>query len=250
MKRCSRCGVPLDGFLYNTIASKIFGIRPSDLDPDICNKCIDKPARKGHCYCMGPKNIEGSQKKILVISGSPRKDGNTRALIDEFIKGVRSNDADIEVVHAAFLHYKAHGCLSCRLCQKSDKFECNINDDATPVLKRMLEVDTIVFATPLYFFSASAQIKMVFDRMFSLYKWDNAAGTMVTPLEGKELVVIASAFGDMGLDALEAPFKLTAAYTHMPFDSLLVQNAGVSGEIRKKPIFLKRAYDLGVRITS
>jgi len=249
MGKCKRCGVPLDGLLYNTIASKIFGIRPSDLDPDICNKCIDRPARKGSCHFMEPKNIEGNQKKIMVISGSPKKDGNTRALIDEFIKGVRSNDAEIEVIHAAFLRYKTNGCLSCRLCQRSDKFECNISDDATPVLKRMVDVDTIVFATPLYFFSASAQIKMIFDRMFSLYKWDNTAGTMVTPLEGKGLVVIASAFGDMGLDALEAPFKLTAAYTHMPFDSLLIQNAGVSGDIRKKPIFLKRAYDLGVKIT-
>lgn len=249
MRKCKRCGVPLEGFFYDTVASKLFGVRPSEIDPGTCNKCIDKPVKKGQCECMEPKSIEGNQKKIMVISGSPRKDGNTRALIDEFLKGVKENDAEVEVIHAAFLHYKSNGCMSCRSCQKSDKFECCINDDAAPVLKRMTEVDTIVFATPLYFFSASAQIKMIFDRMFSLYKWDNAAGTMVTPLKGKGLVLIASAYEDIGLDALEAPFRLTAAYSNMYFDSLLVPNAGISGDIRKKPVFLKQAYELGVRIT-
>src|SRR4030043_323479 len=98
----------------------------------------------------------------------------------------------------------------------------------------MAEVDVIVFATPLYFFAASAQIKLIFDRMFSLYKWDNDAGTMQTPLKGKTLVVLASAFEDIGLDALEKPFALTAKYTGMKFESVLVANAGVSGEIAKK----------------
>jgi len=249
MKKCKICGVPLEGFLYNKIASKIFGIRPCDLDPDICNKCADKPV-KGKCYCMTPKAINGNQKKIMVISGSPRKDGNTRALIDEFLKGVRENDAEVEVVHAAFLHSKTNGCLSCRSCQRSDKFECAIDDDVAHVVKRMPDADTIVFATPLYFFSASAQIKIVLDRMFSLYKWDNVNGTMVTPLKKKGLVVIASAYEDVGLNALEEPFRLTAAYTGMLFDSLLIPNAGVSGDIRKKPVFLRQAYDLGVKITS
>ena len=50
-KRCSKCGVPLDGLMYKLIASKIFGVKPSDKDPDICNKCIDKPEKKSCCCC-------------------------------------------------------------------------------------------------------------------------------------------------------------------------------------------------------
>jgi multimeric flavodoxin WrbA len=173
-------------------------------------------------------------KKILILNGSPKKDGNTSIMVDWFGDAARSKDAEVEIVRTAFLKYKTLGCISCRKCQKIDKYECCIDDDAKPVLAKMAQVDVIVFATPLYFFGASAQLKLVFDRMFSLYKWDNDAGTMQTPLKGKTLVLLASAFEDIGLDALEKPFALTAEYTGMKFESVLVANAGTSGEIAKK----------------
>jgi len=50
MKKCKKCGVPLEGFLYKVIASKIFGVKPSEKDAGICNKCIDKPEKKS-CGC-------------------------------------------------------------------------------------------------------------------------------------------------------------------------------------------------------
>ncbi len=173
-------------------------------------------------------------KKILILNGSPKKDGNTSIMVDWFSDAARSKDAEVEIVHTAFLKYKTLGCISCRKCQKIEKYECCIDDDAKLVLAKMAQVDVIVFATPLYFFGASAQLKLVFDRMFSLYKWDNDAGTMKTPLKGKTLVLLASAFEDIGLDALEKPFALTAEYTGMKFESVLVANAGTSGEIAKK----------------
>jgi len=173
-------------------------------------------------------------KKILILNGSPKKDGNTSIMVDWFGDAARSKGAEVEIVRTAFLKYKTNGCISCRKCQESDKYECCIDDDAKPVLAKMAKVDVIVFATPLYFFGASAQLKLVFDRMFSLYKWDNDAGTMQTPLKGKTLVLLASAFEDVGLDALEKPFALTAEYTGMKFESILVANAGTSGEIAKK----------------
>lgn len=187
-------------------------------------------------------------KKILIISGSPKREGNTESLIEEFAKGARTKNAEIEIVHAAFLKYKSNGCTSCRACQSSDKYECVINDEARPVLKRMADVDVIAMATPLYFFSASAQLKLIFDRMFSLYKWDNESGTMKTPLKGKLFVLIGSAFEDVGLDALEAPFKITADYTGMPFRSLLIPNAGESGDVKKNTDALKQAYEFGKEI--
>jgi multimeric flavodoxin WrbA len=113
----------------------------------------------------------------------------------------------------------------------------------------MAEVDLIVMATPLYFFSASAQLKLIFDRMFSLYKWDNKANTFTSPLKGKTLVLLASAYEDVGLDALEKPFKLTADYSGMKFNSLLVPNAGESGEIRKLFGIREKAMALGRRLS-
>ncbi|NTV29522.1 MAG: flavodoxin family protein [Candidatus Omnitrophica bacterium] len=184
-------------------------------------------------------------KNILVIAGSPKKDGNTDTLVDWFTQGARSRGANVEVVRSAFLKYKTGGCISCRVCQSSDVYECVIRDEASPVLEKMARVDVIVMATPLYFFGPSAQLKVIFDRMFSLYKWDNAAGTMQTPLKGKTLILLASAFEDVGLDCLEKPFSLTAEYTGMPFKSLLVPNAGVSGDIKNRADMQEKAVALG-----
>jgi multimeric flavodoxin WrbA len=108
-----------------------------------------------------------------------------------------------------------------------------VKDAASDAIQKMIKADVIVFATPLYFYGASAQLKAIMDRMFSLYHWDNETDEMETVLAGKKMVLIGSAFEDIGLKELEAPFKLTAKYTGIPFKSLLVPDAGESGEVKK-----------------
>ena len=196
----------------------------------------------------GDQKEMNAQKKILVLFASPKPGGNTASMVNWFIEGASSRGAQVETVITSTLKYNALGCTSCRQCQQSEKFECVINDGVTPVLRKMTEADVIVMATPLYFFSMSAQLKLVFDRMFSLYKWDNQAGIMRTPLKGKTLVLLASAFENVGLDALEKPFSLTADYTGMQFASLLIPDAGVSGDIAKKDDARKKAVELGERV--
>jgi len=187
-------------------------------------------------------------KKILVLSGSPRKNGNTALLVKWFSQGARSKGAQVDIVNTAFLKYKTTGCMSCRMCQKLKEYECVVNDEAKPVLAKIAKVDVVVMATPLYFFSASAQLKLIFDRMFSLYKWDNDAGTMKTPLKGKTFVLIASAFEDVGLGALERPFALTASYTKMKFKSLLIPNAGESGDVKDRANIRNKAIAFGKKV--
>lgn len=194
------------------------------------------------------RNGQAMKKLILIFSGSPKRNGNTDTLVSWFATGARAKGARVEIFRTASLRYKSVGCTSCRACQRSDKYECIIDDDAKPLLARMAKADAIVMATPLYFFSASAQLKLLSDRMFSLYKWDNKAGTMATPLTGKRLVLIASAFEDIGLDALERPFKLTADYTGMEFRSLLVPNAGESGQIKNNSSVKAKAIAFGKKI--
>lgn len=187
-------------------------------------------------------------KRILILSGSPQKDGNTVTLVNWFAEGARLKRAELEIVPTAFLKYKSNGCTSCRRCQELATYECVIDDQAKPVLAKMADVDVIVMATPLYFYGPSAQLKLVFDRMFSLYKWDNKTGTMQTPLKGKTLVVLASAYEDIGIDALLKPFALTADYTGMKFESLFISNAGESGDIRKKTGVREKAAELGKKV--
>jgi multimeric flavodoxin WrbA len=187
-------------------------------------------------------------KNILVINASPVKNGNTAILVDWFCEGARGNGAQVEVVNSAFLKYKSNGCISCRKCQEVKEYQCVINDEARPVLGKMAEVDAIVMATPLYFYGPSAQLKLIMDRMFSLYKWDNKADTMETPLKGKTFALIASAFEDVGLDSLEKPFAITADYSGMKFESLLVANAGESKEVKNIPGIREKTIAFGKKV--
>lgn len=186
-------------------------------------------------------------KNILIIDGSPKKRGNTSKLVEWFSEGARSSDGKVEVIRAASLKSKSNGCVSCRKCQKIKEYECVINDDVKQVLRKIAKADAIVFATPLYFYGPSAQLKMVIDRMFSLYKWDNSADTFETPLMGKTMVLLLSAYEDIGLDIVERSFKLIADYSGMKFRSLIVPDAGESAEIEKIKGIKKKAYDLGKR---
>ena len=191
--------------------------------------------------------MTAAPKKVLIISGSPKKNGNTAKLVEWFSEGAAANGAATTVVRAADLAAKIAGCRSCRACQKQKAYGCVFKDDVAGVLLRMNESDVIVMATPLYFFGMSGQMKAIVDRMFSLYKWDNQAGAMETKLKGRTLVLLASAFEDAGLRELEAPFRLTADYTGMPFLSLLVPNAGESGDIIKCSGVREKAAALGAK---
>jgi hypothetical protein len=71
---------------------------------------------------------------------------------------------------------------------------------------------------------------------------------MKSPLKGKTFVLIASAYEDKGLDALEKPFAITAGYTGMKFDSLIIPNAGVSGDVKKKAGVREKAIAFGKKI--
>lgn len=187
--------------------------------------------------------------KIIILNGSPKKNGNTETLVSWFAEGAFSRNASIEIVRAAFLDYKINGCISCRRCQEIKKYECVINDDARAILKKMAKADVIVFATPLYFYGPSAQLKLIMDRMFSLYKWDNRTDTFKTPMKGKTMVLLLSAYEDIGLKTVEKSFALIAEYSSMKFRSLLVPNAGESGDVRKIEGIRKKVISLGRTIT-
>lgn len=188
-------------------------------------------------------------KKILILNGSPKKGGNTEILAGWFAEGARSKSKAVEAVRVAPLKYKVSGCTSCRKCQKIKEYVCVINDGARPVLRKMAKADVIVFATPLYFYGPSAQLKVLIDRMFSLYKWDNTTDTYESPLRGKTMVLLLSAYEDVGLKNVEKMFRIIADYSEMKFYSLLVPDARESGDILKLKGVREKAAALGKKVT-
>lgn len=109
-------------------------------------------------------------KCVLVISTSPRRGGNSDTLADAFVKGAADGGNTVEKIS---LYDKTIGfCKGCFACQKTKR--CVIHDDADILAQKMLHADVIVFATPIYYYEMSGQMKTMLDRANPLYAADYA----------------------------------------------------------------------------
>lgn len=105
------------------------------------------------------------KKKILILSTSLRREGNSNALADEFLKGAKEAGNQVEKIN---LYDKTIGfCKGCLACQKTGR--CVIHDDADMIAQKMLTADVIVFATPIYYYEMCGQMKTMLDRANPLY---------------------------------------------------------------------------------
>ena len=102
--------------------------------------------------------------KIYILMGSPRKDGNTAALVNPFTDELKSAGHEVEMVWLYDNDIKP--CLACRACQKDWKvFGCARQDDAQDIFDKILEADLLVFATPIYCWYCTAPMKALMDRL-------------------------------------------------------------------------------------
>ena len=106
-------------------------------------------------------------KHIVVLSGSPRKDGNTARLTQAFIEGANTSGKELTLFRVAGL--QIGGCRGCEHCFKSQGV-CIQNDDMPPILDALSKADALVLTSPVYYFGVTAQLKLVIDRFFALYK--------------------------------------------------------------------------------
>lgn len=119
-------------------------------------------------------------KNILILSSSPRRGGNSDILCDEFLRGAREAGHTVEKI---FLRDKTiNYCTGCSTCSLHGK-PCPQKDDMPEILDKMIAADIIVMATPVYFYTMSAQMKTLIDRCCGLY----------TQITGKEFYFIVAA---------------------------------------------------------
>lgn len=105
--------------------------------------------------------------KIIGICGSPRKNGNSAAMLDAALKGATENGAEVERVDLFDLQYS--GCRSCFACKRlgGESFgRCALRDDLTTVLDRILTADAVILATPLYFGEVPGAVRNLFERLW------------------------------------------------------------------------------------
>lgn len=142
-------------------------------------------------------------KKIVVITGSPRKNGNSFAMTDAFIKEAEKNGNSVVRFDAAMKN--VGGCRACETCYSTGK-ACSFDDDFNSLAPEILEADALVFTMPVYWYSIPAQIKGVIDKIYSLV----VGGKNIS---GKECAIIACCEeNDMTvLDGVRIPMERTAA---------------------------------------
>ncbi len=105
-------------------------------------------------------------KKVLAISASPRRHGNSDTLCDAFLRG--AEEAGSEVKKISLRERKIGFCTGCEFCM--DHARCVLHDDAADVIAEMLEADVIVMATPVYFYCMCGQMKTLIDRCCPYYR--------------------------------------------------------------------------------
>jgi multimeric flavodoxin WrbA len=130
---------------------------------------------------------------ILTLQGSPRRRGNTAAVLRCFEQQAASSPhAPERLEHLELSDYKVNGCLGCGTCQKVfDQPGCRQQDDALAVFARLGAADLIVYATPLYCWDFSSQLKALMDRHYCLIKWD-APGGRRSLLAGKRAALLVT----------------------------------------------------------
>lgn len=174
-------------------------------------------------------------KKVLILSGSPRKGGNSDTLCDEFMRGAKEAGNDVEKIRIS--ERKIGYCRACYYCQKSGG-KCIIDDDMGEIMQKIIDADVIVLSSPVYFYSIDAQLKTVIDR--TVARW--------TEVKDKEFYYIATS-ADASRGSQERTIECFRGYADCVEGAVergIIYGTGVYqiGEISGSPA-LKEAYEMG-----
>ncbi|MHA1884974.1 MAG: flavodoxin family protein [Promethearchaeota archaeon] len=174
--------------------------------------------------------------KILAISCSPRKKGNTVILLEEMIKGAAEHGADTELFSVSGKDIR--GCDACYSCIATG--ECHIKDDMQPLYDKLVEADGIVFGTPIHYYGMTAQAKAIMDRTFAMNQPGKNLGNKVGGV-----IVVA---GSLGLiDALKDYYFFITLQRMLPAN-FVAAYATDKGNVRQREKGMEAAFKLGIEM--
>ncbi len=175
---------------------------------------------------------------ILILSGSPRKGGNTDLLVEAFVKGA-SQKHHVEVVSVH--DYKVNPCMGCNACFKNEANACVQNDDMSLIYEKMSRADLLVIASPVYFYGLSAQLKAVIDRLHNPIR-------DTFPIKKMALLLVGAAILPELFDSILAQYQLCLNFFKLEdAGRVLVRGVKDRGDIMITNA-LKEAYKLGLNV--
>jgi len=183
---------------------------------------------------------------IIAIYGSPRRNGNTAALLKKAVEGAREAGAQVDEI--ILRDFKISPCLEIYGCKKDG--ECAIKDDFQNVRDLILAAHGMMIASPVFFYTVSAHVKMLMDRCQSLWVkkyWVGGVQPGQRSFQRKGLVIAVGATkGKKLFDGMLLTMRYFFDILDMQlWDSLLFRGLDFEGDVLKHPEYLKQAYDRG-----
>ena len=184
--------------------------------------------------------------KVLGIMGSPRIKGNTDLLLDEALKGAKSQGATVEKIVVDKLHIEP--CREYYGCEKDGK--CVIRDDMDSIYTKLLEADRVILASPMFFYGLTSQAKALIDRCQAL--WVKRYTLKQEPPGGRKgaFIAVGATKGKTLFDGSILTVKYFFDAIGVKYaEELLVRGVEKRGDIKKHPTALSDAFELGKRLT-
>ena len=209
--------------------------------------------------------------KTIVINASPRKRWNTSQIMKSASEGAKSVGASVEYIDLYDIDLK--GCMSCMVCKskKTDKIKCYLKDDLSPIIEKILEADTLLIGSPIYFGKVTSHFRALMERLIfcvlsyddytTYYKGKMNVGLFYTMNAPEDVYKLSY---EEDLKENENLFKLLNAQviTYPVFNTLQVKDyskyhmSAFNEEDKKEfkenqfPKDLKEAFNIGVKLSN
>lgn len=219
------------------VASAGFGtLLVSGLGLSLINKPATGASANAQAVPVLPTAADVRQS-IVVITGSPHRNGTSALLADKFIEGVQANGHRTFRFNAAFENIKP--CQGCNACRQNGP--CVLNDAIEKsLIPQLLQADIIALVTPLYYYGMSTQLKTVVDRFYSHLRG----------FDGKKALLMATAYNSAGwtFEALVDHYQSLAEYMHWQDLGMVLGYGCGSRNATERSEFPQQAYQLGQSI--
>jgi multimeric flavodoxin WrbA len=185
-------------------------------------------------------------KRIVILKGSPRRNGNSNMLADQVAAGAQTGGA--EVTTFFLQEMRLEGCSGCDACQQGMDEDCIIDDDMVKIYPKLKTADAIVLASAVYTFTITAQLKACIDRW---YAFDRPGGHLL----GSKTLALLLTFGDSdiytsgGVNAI-GTYKDLVRYLKANSAGILYGSASKAGEIAGNKALMDDAYKLGKQLAA
>lgn len=185
-------------------------------------------------------------KKVVIVVGSPRKNGNSSILARSVAEGAGAAGAEVRTFRLHDMDIRP--CDACDACRKDMQADCILSDGMQELYPELRRADALVIATPVYWFTVSAQTKLFLDRCYALL------GPQGSALKGKKIGIVmtygdADPFVSGAVNALRT-FQDAFNYVGAQVVGMVYGSADKAGEMAMQPDLLEKAFRLGGQLAT